>query len=100
MSIFSRTALILAAACLAGCSDDTREADTKVCIARSQHQTQAVSPGASTQDETAEESHDRIGGLIATCMEERGYRHDNGAMTDDRCVDDVDYNPHCYLKRK
>src|SRR5436305_1496110 len=28
--------------------------------------------------------------MIAACMESRGYRHDDGAMADSRCVNNVD----------
>ena len=99
MSICSRTTLMLIiAGWAAACSRDTRQADIKDCIAQSQHQIQGAPPGGTPQNEGFEERHDRIGGMIAVCMEQRGYRHDDGAMTDARCVDDVDYNPYCYAR--
>jgi hypothetical protein len=48
--------------------------------------------------DTEEQRHDRLGGQIASCMENLGYHHDNSAMTDERCVDDVDFNPYCYRR--
>jgi len=82
------------------CSRDTRDADTKTCIAAAQKQLATQQPpGEPLPSRDNEERHDRIGSLVAACMEQSGYRHDNSAMTDARCVDDVDYNPYCYRKR-
>jgi hypothetical protein len=94
-----RAALLVAylAWLMSACSRDNREADVKQCSATAQRQvSQAPSASAS---ESAEARHDRLGGEIATCMEKLGYRHDNSAMTDQRCVDDVDFNPYCYRHR-
>lgn len=82
---------------LSACSRDRREADTKECIASSQHL--AAQGQFATPDESDEERHDRIGGDVAACMEKLGYRHDQSSMADGRCVDDVDYNPYCYARR-
>lgn len=84
----------------AACARDTREADVRECLAQSQ--TRAVQDGPARRalsDQTEDERHDAIGGMVAACMEQRGYRHDDGAMTDERCVDDVDYSPYCYERR-
>ena len=92
--------LLVVAAFAVSCSRDTRENDAKVCIAESQGQEKHGAPNALVQqNESLEEQHDRVGGLVVACMERRGYRHDEGAMTDDRCVDDVDFNPYCYVRR-
>ena len=82
---------------LAACGKDTRQADANGCIADARQRTSQLNlpPNAS-----AEEKHDKIGTEVAACMEEHGYRHDNGSMTDERCVEDVDYNPYCYVKKR
>lgn len=95
-----KVAFWAASLCLAGllsaCSRDSREADFKKCSGITlRSQTQASNPG-----DTEEQRHDRLGGQIAACMESLGYLHDNGAMTDERCVDDVDFNPYCYRRAK
>ena len=82
---------------LSACSRDSRETDAKECIANSKNlasQGQFVPLG-----ESEEEHHDRIGREVAACMEKLGYRHDQNSMADERCVDDVDYNPYCYARR-
>ena len=91
--------LLATATLLFACSRDTREADIKECGAETQsHLSQDQSARKSLADRTESERHDAIGSIIAACMEQRGYKHDDGAMTDERCVDDVDYNAFCYLK--
>ena len=88
--------LFLAAAILAilpACSPDNRAADIRACIANAQRG-YLKAPG-----ESAEVVHDQIGGMVAECMSERGYSHDERAMSAAKCVDDVDYNPACYLRR-
>jgi hypothetical protein len=86
---------VLVALILLGCSRDHRETDTRQCIAQAEG---AALPGP-PPGESDEERHDRIGAEVAVCMEQRGYRHDNGTMADAQCVDDVDYNAHCYSRR-
>jgi len=83
---------------LSACSKDNRQADTKLCIANSE-QMAAQGQLNLPPDASAEDRHDRIGAEVAACMEGRGYRHDDGAMTDQRCVNDVDYNAFCYARR-
>ena len=83
---------------LSACSRDNRQADTKLCIANAEQmasQAQLNLP----PDASAEDRHDRIGAEVAVCMDGHGYRHDDGAMTDERCVNDVDYNAFCYAPR-
>lgn len=82
---------------LSACSPDRREADVKECVASSQ--SLALQGQYVPQGESEEERHDRIGGEVAACMEKLGYRHDQVSMADQRCVDDVDYNPYCYAHR-
>lgn len=48
--------------------------------------------------DSAEVRHDKIGSEIADCMAKIGYRHDEATMTDERCVDDVDFNAYCYRR--
>ena len=83
---------------LSACSKDHRQADMKVCIADGEKRAAQgqlnLPPSASSEDR-----HDRIGAEVAECMEAKGYRHDDGAMTDERCVNDVDYNSFCYAAK-
>ena len=91
-----RSASVVLMGLLGACSHDSRGADLKQCSAtmgRQSSQTQAANPG-----ETEEQRHDKLGNQIAACMENLGYRHDNNTMTDERCVDDVDFNPYCYRR--
>lgn len=46
---------------------------------------------------TQEEMHDAIGEDVVTCMKQAGYKHD---LADSECVDDVDFNIHCYTLRR
>jgi hypothetical protein len=81
---------------VSGCTRDNREADVKQCTAtslREASQTQTADAA-----ESVDERHDRLGGQIAACMENLGYHHDDGSMTDERCVNDVDFNPYCYRR--
>lgn len=85
----SAIALIGLTGLLAACSPDTREADIHKCIAQSP---QTGGPGM-----TSEEEHDAIGAEVADCMKGLGYRHD---LADEKCIDDVDFNRYCYVKRR
>lgn len=90
-----------AMALLMACSRDNREQDVRQCTLEIQHQlSQGRANETSSATESTAERHDAVGGMIAACMETRGYRHDSGAMTGERCVDDVDYNPYCYQKAR
>lgn len=62
-----------------------------MCIAKAQSGT------GSGSSQTAEEIHDEIGGQVADCMKAAGYRHD---MSDAQCLDDVDFNSNCYIRRR
>ena len=89
------------AALLMACSRDNREQDLKQCTLEIQHQlSQERASQTSLADQSAAERHDAVGGMIAACMEKRGYRHGGGAMASEHCVDDVDYNPYCYQKSR
>ena len=79
---------------VSGCTRDNREADVKQCNATALRGTSQTETAA----ESVDERHDRLGGQIAACMENLGYRHDDGSMTDERCVADVDFNPYCYRR--
>jgi hypothetical protein len=94
------SALLVFAPILIGCSRDTRTTDIKECTAQTQLE-MPKDPSASRAlaNQSDEQRHDAIGNIIAACMDLRGYRHDNGAMADQRCVEDVDYNPYCYQRR-
>jgi hypothetical protein len=84
---------------LASCSQDSRAADINGCIAEAEQEasqgTLNDQPGAA---DNAEERHDKIGVAVSDCMAKAGYRHANKDMIDERCVDDVDFNPFCYRK--
>ena len=86
---------------LTACSRDNRQADVKQCSLEAQrHLLQDQSTNGAFAGLTKDDRHDAIGGMIAACMESHGYRHGEGAMTDGRCVDDVDYNPYCYERSR
>ena len=96
-TLFPISALFVASCgLLSACSEDNREADIKRCVAQAQ---QGAEQAAPSQSESAEERHDRIGEQVVACMEELGYRHDSGAMANERCIDDVDYTSSCYRRR-
>jgi hypothetical protein len=91
--------LLFLSAYLTACSRENREKDLKECTTSTQRQwSQEQSVNGAFSGLEKEERRDAIGGMIAACMESRGYRHDGGAMIDERCVDDVDYNPYCYRR--
>ena len=76
---------------VAGCSPDRRDADASMCISKAQQE--APAPAGQSQ----EEMHDAIGAMVGDCMKELGYRHE---MTDEKCIDDVDFNASCYVHRR
>ena len=88
---------VIFAALIAACSRDGRAADIKQCVAEAQQETAhgRLSYLLSATD-NAEVRHDKIGGAVADCMGKSGYGHSNREMADERCVDDVDFNPYCY----
>jgi hypothetical protein len=91
-------ALVLVGAVLAACSRDTRSADMKICKEEAENKTPTSELLYLRSAASEEERHDTIGSDIAACMARKGYRHDEAAMADGRCVDDVDYNPYCYRR--
>lgn len=74
-----------------GCAPDHRQADIKACVAGAQRDSSRA------QGESDEQYHDQVGELVVDCMKEAGYRHD---MSSEACLDDVDYNPACYIRRR
>ena len=80
---------------LAACSRDHRQADIKRCVGVAEYQASHLLPLAPS-DETAEERHDRLGDLVADCMEKLGHVESNATIAKERCVDDVVFNPYCY----
>jgi len=89
---FTRAILVATAVTFViGCSPDNRQADVKACIASSQKDSLRSS------GQSDEEFHDQVGELVADCMKQAGYRHD---MSSEQCIDDVDYNPACYVRRR
>jgi hypothetical protein len=58
---------------------------------------QGTDGNPTTAGSTPEEVHDAIGEDVAACMKQAGYRHD---LADAQCIDDVDFNVHCYTKRR
>ena len=81
--------LIVFAAALSACSPDDSEADLQRCIAKAPSRT-----GSATL--SGEEAHDAVGAEAADCMKALGYRHD---LASPKCVDDVDFNRFCYIRR-
>jgi hypothetical protein len=80
---------------LAACSRDHRQADIKKCVAVAEYQASHLLPPA-PGDQSAEERHDGLGDLVVDCMEKQGYVENNTALANERCVDDVAFNPYCY----
>lgn len=62
-----------------------------MCISKAQQGT------PDTAGQSKEEVHDVIGSMVGDCMKGLGYRHE---MTDEKCVDDVDFNASCYVHRR
>ena len=92
---------VIVTASLTACARDTREKDLKQCAAETRLELSGSRQSkGELAEETTEERHDAVGEMIAACMEKLGYRHDDGSMADQRCVNDVDYNPYCYNKSK
>ena len=75
---------------VSACSPDSREADLRHCVGA------APSKSGSTSL-TGEEAHDAVGAEAADCMKLLGYRHD---LAGPKCVDDVDFNSFCYIRRR
>jgi hypothetical protein len=42
----------------------------------------------------ADERHDAIGETVVDCMRRGGYQHN---LADPGCIDDVDFDSHCYM---
>ena len=94
----AQATLVLLSPFLTGCSQDTRVADVKQCIAKAQDEAAHGQLPYLLAADSAEVRHDKIGSEIAECMATAGYHHDSAAMVDERCVDDVDFNPYCYKR--
>lgn len=91
-------ALTLIAFLAASCSRDNRQADIKQCIADVQKDAAAGNVPDLDPADAGEVRHDKLGSAVAACMSKDGYGHANFDMSDQRCVDDVDFNPYCYQK--
>ncbi len=91
-------ALTLVLIFTASCSRDKREADIKQCIANVQKDASTGTLPDLTPTDTGEVRNDKMGAAVAACMTSAGYGHANFDMSDERCVTDVDFNPHCYRK--
>jgi hypothetical protein len=92
--IFGMGRLLVCAALvspLPGCAPDPTPNQLASCISKS-----TKNNPADTQA-TREENHDAIGEDIVACMKQAGYRH---TLTDSQCIDDVDFNVHCYARRR
>jgi hypothetical protein len=91
-------ALTLAISLISSCSRDNRQADIKQCMAEAEKDAAAgITPDLSPAD-AGEVRHDKLGAAVAACMSKEGYGHANFDMSDQRCVDDVDFNPYCYQR--
>ena len=84
--------------CLASCTSDNRVADIKKCIAQVEYKASHGELPYLLATDSAEAHHDKIGSEIVDCMAKAGYRHDETAMANEHCVDDVDFNAYCYLR--
>lgn len=80
------------------CSRDTRTSDIKQCVAEVQQSASERKLSSLLDTDSAEERHDKIGSGVSDCMEKLGYRHTDGDMADERCIEDVDFNPYCYRR--
>lgn len=91
--------LVAFVALITACSRDSRATDIKQCVAEVQRETtHGKLDYLLSATDSAEVRHDKLGGAISDCMERLGYGHSNGEMSDERCVDDVDFNPYCYRR--
>jgi hypothetical protein len=93
-------ALVSILSYLAACSRDDRPTALKQCVATVEKEVSRGQIPYIVATQSAEVRHDRIGQEVASCMAEEGYLHDDIAMVDQRCVDDVEFNPYCYRKGK
>ncbi len=92
--IFDVARLLVCAALLSplpGCAPNHTPDQLASCVSKS-----TKNNPADTQA-SAEETHDAIGEDIIDCMKQAGYRH---TLTDSQCIDDVDFNVHCYVRRR
>ena len=96
--VWVRLALVVSTSLLASCSRDDRAEDIKLCMADVENKVPNSELLYLRSAASVEERHDNVGVGIAECMASKGYRHDSGAMADERCVDDVDYNSYCYRR--
>jgi copper chaperone CopZ len=74
---------------LPSCSPDRTQDQLASCVAKSTK----INPADAQA--TQEEAHDAIGEDIVECMKQAGYKHN---LTDSLCIDDVDFNVHCYTR--
>jgi hypothetical protein len=71
------------------CAPNRTHRDLAKCVAQSTKNAPAEAQ-AMTED-----AHDAIGEMVAECMKQGGYRHDQSSS---KCVDDVDFNENCYVR--
>lgn len=76
---------------ISGCSPDRTAADIGKCISKAQEE------APNSDGLTREEVRDAIGSMVGDCMKDLGYRHE---MTAEKCIDDVDFNATCYVRRR
>jgi len=74
---------------LGGCVPDQKQ-DLARCVA----QATKATPVDGLSD--ADERHDAIGETVVDCMRRGGYQHSLG---DPQCIDDVDFDVHCYTPK-
>ena len=75
---------------LHNCSKDQTPGQLATCIA------QGTKNNPTNVGATQEEAHDAIGADVVECMKQAGYKH---GLADSQCIDDVDFNIHCYTRR-
>ncbi len=84
-----RTAILLLLLPLGGCFPAQKQ-DLARCVAQSSKTTQLDAMS------DADERHDAIGESVVECMRQAGYQHN---LADPQCIDDVDFDVHCYMPR-
>ena len=99
-SLASMMALAVLLSYLAACSPDNRPTALKQCVVTVEKEVSQGQIPYIVATQSSEERHDRMGAEVASCMAQQGYLHDNIAMVDERCVDDVEFTPYCYRKGK
>jgi hypothetical protein len=84
-----KLAILLLLLPLAGCYADQKR-DLAQCV----KQSSAATPLDTIS--SVDERHDNIGESVVQCMQQAGYQHN---LADPNCIDDVDFDVHCYMPK-